>query len=129
MFIKYQFSNGESNDVEVSEELGKVMMGMDKDERNAERKETRRHTSLASMDYEGTLFKDGTDIEAAILKREDINAIRHAISRLTPQQQMMLFSIFSDGVSVSNYAVKEGIDHSAVSHRLMTIFSKLKRII
>ena len=129
MKIKYRFVNGEINEAEVSEELGAAIMDMDKKDIDAERRETRRHTSLDGMDYEGKFFKDNTNVEANVLKTEELNEIWRAISRLTPQQQMMVFSIFFEGVSINEYATWEGVDHSAISHRLKTVYGKLKKFL
>lgn len=55
MKIKYQFAN-ESIEIEVSDDWGNILIGLDRLEYNVNQKETRRHVSLNGMDYEYEIF-------------------------------------------------------------------------
>ncbi len=52
MKIKYQFAD-ETVEIEVSEEWGNVLIELDRRERNSNRRETRRHTSLDNRNEDG----------------------------------------------------------------------------
>lgn len=56
MKITYEFVTGEVSEVEVDEHLGGMLLDLDRQQDNNDQKETRRHVSLDSMDYEGELF-------------------------------------------------------------------------
>ena len=53
MKITYKFVTGEVTEVEVSEEIGAVIIDLDRQEYNNDHKETRRHYSLDGKVYEG----------------------------------------------------------------------------
>jgi RNA polymerase sigma-70 factor (ECF subfamily) len=128
--ISYKFVNGEANEIEVNDELGEVVLGLDRKEYNNNHKETRRHTSLDGMEYEGELFGKEDEEIAAVTAEEPIEErLKNAISTLKPDQQDLISAIYFDGVSVNEYAARMGIHQSAVSHRLQTIYRKLKKLI
>lgn len=56
MKVRYEFVNGEWSEFEVEDSLGELLVELDRQEYNSGHKETRRHTSLDGMDYEGALF-------------------------------------------------------------------------
>jgi RNA polymerase sigma-70 factor (ECF subfamily) len=128
--ISYKFVNGEANEIEVNDELGEVVLGLDRKEYNNNHKETRRHTSLDGMEYEGELFGKEDEEIAAVTAEEPIEErLKNAISTLKPDQQDLISAIYFDRVSVNEYAARMGIHQSAVSHRLQTIYRKLKKLI
>ena len=81
------------------------------------------------MEYEGNIFADNADIEADIIRAEEFSKLYTAIAKLKPQQQDMVESIFLKGISVSDYAAHQGVHHSAISHRLKTVYKKLKKFL
>ena len=61
MKIKYEFVNGESMEVEVSEEVGGIIVdrnGSGRSPYNNEKKETRRHCTLSTLGDEGKWLID-----------------------------------------------------------------------
>ena len=56
MKINYTFNNGENLEVEVSEEIGAVILESRKKEENMERNRRRRCYSLDCMDFEGEVL-------------------------------------------------------------------------
>ena len=125
MKIKYEFTD-EAIEIEVAEEWGDVVIELNRKEYNVNHKETRRHTSLGGMDYEGTFFVDSTDIQVEIIRQEEFGQLYAAITKLKPEQQDLINSIFFQEMSVSDYAARQGVDHSAISHRLRAVYKKLK---
>ena len=126
MLIKYKFAN-QAIEIEVAEEWGDVVVELNRLEYNVDQKETRRHTSLDGMDYEGSLFADSTDIQAGLVQKEKFEQLHAALTKLNPEQQAMLKAIFFKGISASDYAARQGVDPSAISHRLRTVYQKLKK--
>lgn len=72
MKITYEFVTGEISEVEVDESLRGMLLDLDRQQYNNDQKETRRHVSLDSMDYEGELFASAEDTERAVEHREDM---------------------------------------------------------
>ena len=83
MKITYKFVTGEVAEVEVSEEIGAVIVDLDRQEYNNDHKETRRHYSLEGKVYEGMDYGDrGSDGHLCRLaaepphRGEDIRQVR-----------------------------------------------------
>lgn len=147
MKITYKSVTGETYEVEVSKEWGEIILELDRKEYNINRKETRRHTSLNSYDYiddqadsnpklsrDAFEFKNGIYIESAEIMADLENKytkqhIRNAVDMLKPKQRELINAIYYNSVSVTDYAKKEGVDHSAISHRLRTAYKALKKLL
>lgn len=69
--ITYQFADGHTEEIEVSEEIAAAFEELQKYEKKVERKETRRHISLDMLKEKGFEFPNPNgDIIDAINKRE-----------------------------------------------------------
>jgi len=116
------------SDVEVSEELGAVLMELDREEYNSNQTETRRHASLSSKnDKWNTLVDTTVDVENEIICNFEYERLHKAMKQLLPMQQELLKKVFFDGVSMSEIARRENVDKSAVSHRFQTISKRIKK--
>ena len=73
MIIKYKFFSkltDEVSEIEVSEELGRTMVKMEKDDFNINRKETRRHCYMSELEKNGHYIADDSDLLDDILEAE-----------------------------------------------------------
>lgn len=130
MKITYKFVTGEVTEVEVSEEIGAVIIDLDRQEYNNEHKETRRHYSLEGKVYEGMDYAvEDSGLEALFAGPTDEERLHAAIRQLSPDQQEMVQAIFFENVSVNDYAARMGVTQSAISHRLQTVKKKLKKLL
>lgn len=75
MKIAYSFQDGQSCEIDVSAEFGELLLELDRQERNNERKETRRHTSLYSFDYEGEIFDSHEDVAGTVERDMELAAL------------------------------------------------------
>lgn len=129
MKIKYEFLN-ETVELEVTDEWASIIADMDRLEYNNQKKETRRHYSIDACTYEGMDYavedKSITDLFKAV---DEIEKLRSAMLHLSKKQQDLITAIYFKGMSVNEYAKREGVDHSAISHRLQTIYKKLKKFL
>jgi RNA polymerase sigma factor (sigma-70 family) len=125
MKVKYDFIN-ETVEIEVDEKLGNLLIDLDKKEYNVNRRETRRHTSLESLPFEDEVFADEDSSFEVLLVESDNEKIHNAISKLKPKQQELIRDIYFDKISVNDYAAREGVSQSAISHRLETVKKTLK---
>ena len=128
--MKYEYTGviGKTK-IEIDDSWGSVLLELDRLEYNNDQAETRRHASLDAYNLDDALFPSGEDISAEYELRERAAALDAAIEKLKPSQRNLIRAVYFDGVSVSDYAQREDVDHSAISHRLQTIYKKLKNII
>lgn len=127
MKVTYKFANGERCNIEVDERWSDELAELDRLEYNANQRESRRHCSLDSMDYEGELFADGTDVLSDFLKRQDAERLGAAMDSLLPRQKELLQKVFYEGLSIAGVAREEGVGESAVRDRLTRVYKKLNK--
>ena len=126
--IIYQFADGTQNEVEVSDEFYAKYQEMEKEEKNKNRAETRRHISLSQMQENG--FEPAlqeSSLEDDLLKEEMKKELLEAISTLTPEQQDLVYKVFYENKSTSQVAKEMGVLDSSISHKLERIYKKLKK--
>ena len=126
--ITYRFADGHAEELEVDQEVADTLKELDRQEYNNTRKETRRHTSLSAVEYEDERFAArNADVLEKILYRIDAEALRHALAMLTPVQQDLVRRVFFLGERPSDIAKAEGVDKSAIRHRLERIYRQLEK--
>lgn len=127
MKIKYKFANGEISEIEVDEELGALLLDLDRQEYNNDHKETRRHVSLNGMTYEGGVFASYEDIAEIVEKAEEHEALRRAMASLSPGQRELLQQVYFEGRTITAIARAEGVSHVAILDRLKRIYKRLRK--
>ena len=90
MLIKYKFATGEVTEVEVSEEIGAVIIDLDRQEYNIDHKETRRHCSLDAYNLDDSLLPSDVDVARDFERADERKRLYAAIARLQPQQQELV---------------------------------------
>lgn len=128
MKTTYSFVN-ETVSVDIPEPWAALLDELDKQWYNSDRKETRRHISLNSMMFEGDIFAGDDDVLASLEKAETSQELQAAIAALKPEQQRLIQAVYFDEVPVSTYANLEDVSQSAISHRLKTIYAKIKKLL
>ena len=129
MIAKYQFVNGETNEINVSAELGAILEELDRVERLNDRRETRRHTSLGNSDEWGSrwIIDPNSIIEDNFIKQENTKALGNAINKLEPNQKDLVSRVFFDDVPQIEIAKELGVGKTAIANRLGRIYSRLKK--
>ena len=97
MKIEYRFVTGEKVTAEISDEFKDVVIKLDKEEYNCNRKETRRHKSLSLSDKSIENMSISSDICDDVFKNIDKEKLHNAISRLKPNEQELINKIKSFG--------------------------------
>jgi RNA polymerase sigma-70 factor (ECF subfamily) len=128
MKIKYQFMQ-ETIEIEIDEAWGNVLINLDRDEYNNEHKETRRHVSFDSMDYEGNIFTADNDVTAELIRSLDNKALHAAIKSLLPHQKELVRRVYFNGESLASIAREEGVSKVALTNRMKKIHEKLKKVL
>ena len=75
MKIRYEFANGEVTEVEVSEEVGAVIVESRREEENLARKNRYHCYSLDDVDYEGLEYADPKTVESYSEELEHLSDI------------------------------------------------------
>jgi len=130
MKIKYEFLTGEAVEIEVSEAISKVLIGIDEEVKNSDRRESRRHHSIDALAELGIqLTATGEELAASIDARETGEELRQAFQKLLPQQRNLLKKIYFEDKSILEIAHEEGVAPQSVHERLNRIYKRLRKIL
>lgn len=126
MKYTYHFANGESCEIEISVEEYRELVEADRKEYNNDHANTRRHISLDMVqETQGMQFIDPSSMPQTELEKY----IHNAIELLPEYQQRVLCAVYFDGFSINEFAEKEGVCGSAISHRLGRAKKNLRKIL
>ena len=129
MRVRYEFVNGEWSEIEVEDSLGELLVELDRQDYNSGHKETRRHTSLDGMDYEGALFAAPDDPAAELVRKEDAARLRKAMEALSPAQRELVRRVYFKNEKITDIARSEGVSEAAIRNRLKKIYARLKKFL
>ena len=128
MKFRYEFNNGEIEAIEVAGEWYDALVALEAEEKRNERRETRRHTSFDGLDMEGEWFIDPmVDTFEESARKLDAEELHQALAALSPRQRELIIRIFFHGEHLSDIAAEEGVDKSAIAHRIERIQKNLKK--
>jgi RNA polymerase sigma factor (sigma-70 family) len=129
--IKYTFITGESVEADVPEEVGNIILEIEKSQELKNRSETRRHESLSLFDKDIKSVDLSTDIFGNVLKNLETDRLYAAIAKLKPKEKELLYNLYlkSNSMSQTAYAKILGITENAVQLRLAKIKKKLKELL
>ncbi len=131
MIIKYEFIDGKKIEIEVSTELGQIILQIDKEAKNNDRRETRRHQSLSELSDKADLIADESiDIEKDILQKFDMDRLYDAISKLKPSEQELIHKLYLDKqvMAQAEYARRKNVSEVAIWKKVQRIKDKLKKL-
>lgn len=132
MIIKYEFLDGKKIEIEVSTELGQVILQIDKKAKNSDRRETRRHQSLSELSDKADLIaNESIDIEKDTLQKFDMDKLYDAISKLKPSEQELIHKLYLDKHPMTQveYSRSQKISVGSVKMQLQRIKAKLKKLL
>ncbi len=126
----YRFGNGTKSVVEVPDELYEKLVEMDKEEQKNKYNYNRHNVPLSAFTYDGEDFADkGDTLDEKIIRDEDIERVRMAISALTDKQQELVRMVYYERIPIVKIASIQGVNKSAICNRLTRIKEKLKKIL
>ena len=114
MKIKYEFADGTVSEVEVSTEIGSVIIESRKTEHAAD--ERRRYHCPYSIDalvYEGLEYGTTFDLDQMLSDAEDTQIFYTAFNRLSEIQRRRMLML-AEGLSVREIARREGVDYRTI---------------
>ena len=113
MKIKYEFADGTATEIEVSEEIGTVIIDSRRKESNRDRMERRHCYSYDAIEYEGEEYGAEDYYECMDDSIDRDARVRAAFDTLTEVQKRRLLML-AEGLSMREIARREGIKHHAV---------------
>ena len=125
MEIKYKFANGDVSLVEVSDEIGEMIIQSRRVEENGERKQRYHCYSLDGLDYEGEAFACADTPDDALIEKEGEAWIETFKATLTEVQRRRL-ELRLSGLKLKQIAREEGVDFRAVKDTFSQIQKKFK---
>ena len=131
MKIEYKFVTDEDVSIEVHGEFEEIMLELDRNLKNNDRKETRRHESLDLFDKDERNSDITVDILGDVCRNFDKDKLYDAIAKLKPQEQELIHKLYLDEYPMTQAKYSEilGITENAVRKRLTKIKIKLKQLI
>lgn len=130
MKIKYKFATGETTEVEVSEEIGAMVI----DSRRKEHADNERHRYHTAFSIDAAEYKDKDyfstdgDSETHLIAEELSKELEAALAQLTPAQRRR-FKRYADGVTIAEIARSEGAAFNSVKESVESARKKLKKIL
>lgn len=133
MEFEYKFNGTKNTEsrivIDVEDQWVNVLQELDHQEFNNDRAETRRHCSIETYDPDDHRLPSKVDVTDSVEKREDDSRLSKALSALSPSQQDLIYALFFQGVSVSDYAKRNGVTPGAITQRKKTALKKLKKLL
>lgn len=131
MKIEYKFVTGEDVSIEVYGEFEEIMLELDKNLKNNDRKETRRHESLDLFDKDERNSDITVDILGDVCRNFDKDKLYDAIAKLKPQEKELIHKLYLDKnpMTQAEYARNINISDAAMWKKIQRIRDKIKRLI
>ena len=134
MRISYEFITGEKFEIEVDDNIGEVIIEMEKMQSRRNRAETRRHNSLEFMQenhdgYHPMQFADNrADVEQIIIYSDEKERLHRAIQKLDRKDSIIVKKYYFEDKTMAEIGKELGITAMAVSKRLKKIPDKIKKV-
>lgn len=109
MKINYTFANGETSEVEVTEEIGNVILDSRREESNLDRKERYHCYSLDGAEFEGMEMAEDDTPETELFLQLENQHIAETFNKLSEVQKRRML-LLAQGLSVREIARREGKD-------------------
>lgn len=127
MKIKWKFANGDVSEVEVSEEIGAVIVDSRKAEHAQQEKERYHCYSLDAIDYESSEFgylEDYGEADEESKRRREV--IQSGFERLTETQKRRLL-LYLSGKTLCQIAELEGTSFQSVNESIKAAQKKFQK--
>ncbi|GAA0765206.1 hypothetical protein GCM10008908_01400 [Clostridium subterminale] len=130
MKIKYEFITGEVQKVDIPDELINVVMDMERQVHNNNRKERRRHNSLEEMEEHGFQFKSNdmevTEVIEEILINESLNKV---LGKLSFDERKLIYLVFFQRKTIVSVAKERGVSEGNIRRILKLIYKEIRMIL
>ena len=144
MKYTYRFINGDSNEIEISDDWSHCVLEFDRMDHNSERKDHRSdrkyHNGLpisleeaessatAQMTHKHGMV-DADTLSNAVLQKLECERLHDAIGQLLPDQQDLVRAVFFGHCKAADYARLHNTSRAAISQRLNRALAQLKKLL
>lgn len=144
MKYTYRFINGDSNEIEISDDWSHCVLEFDRMDHNSERKDHRsdrkyhngppisleeaESSAAAQMTHKHGMV-DADTIPDAVMQKQEYTRLHEAIDLLPPEQRDLIRAICFGSCKAADFARLHGISKAAVSQRLNRALSNLKKLL
>lgn len=128
MIVNYRFADGETSEVEVSDEIGAFIIESRREEAAADKKANRHCWSIDALTYEGLDYAVFDSPLADLDEEEEIrlvNRIRESFQLLTTKQRRRL-ELYVQGKTFREIAAAENVAVNAVELSIAQSIKKIK---
>ena len=129
MKIKYTFADGTVSEVDVTEDVGNVIVDLDRQDYNSDHRQRRHNCSLEAYDSYGNLIASDENIEEDYIENEEILALRRAMDNLSPRQKYLIDQVYFKGKSVAEVAREEGLERTSIRDAVERALKKIKKFL
>ena len=126
----YKFVDETKNTIDVSDEWYAILIQMDKDEKNNNKREMRRHISLDYLKSRYVEFESESNNPLyTLIKQQTEQKLHESFAFLSKKQRELVKKVFFDDMTITAIAEQENVSQPAISQRLATIYGKLKKLL
>ncbi len=127
MKIEYKFVTGEKVCVDVNKKFESIMLELNNELNNNNRKETRRHESLSLFDKNEKNMDITTDVFGDVSKNFEMDKLYSAIAKLKPRERELIHKLYLSKypMTQTEYAKKLNISHAVLRKRVERVRKKL----
>lgn len=131
-YYPYYFADGTQSIVtaqDVGQEWIDLLYKMDEEEKNHNRRETRRHISIESLmeiNKEPTVMDEYFGSDKDMFGEITDEKLRTVLSQLTEKQRDLLYDVVVAGIPQKEIAERDGQSATAVNNRFMRIIKKFQ---
>ena len=131
MKIEYKFVTGEDVYIEVYGDFEEIMLELDKNLKNNDRKETRRHESLSLFDKAENNMEANVDVYEDVIKNLDRDRLYYVLQKLKPKERELLHNLYfcKNPISQIELARIKNISVGSIKMQLQRIKAKLKKLL
>lgn len=131
MKFRYEFSNGDVEEIEVSGEWYDALVALDAEEKRNERRETRRHTSLNNGHADGEWLAFDPEVDDLLYSKETSTRVRAVVELLKPRQHELIYALYLSDKPLSQreYAERLGVAEESVKQSAWRARIALKKLL
>ncbi|MBR1442062.1 MAG: hypothetical protein IJ583_00830 [Firmicutes bacterium] len=126
MKVKYEFQDGEFVEIEVSENIGKIIVDMERTEENSNRKERYHCVNYNGTQLSTSIFTDDKYSPEAVIENDTYSKKLFAALDILSPTQKRRFLMYADGMSITEIAAAEKVNHAAVVRSIKAAQKKIK---
>lgn len=116
MIINYNFADGTTSEIEVSEEIGTCIIEADRRESSADRKEHRHCWSLDAIVYEGAAYGKCDEYDDGCPSELQL-CLKRAFAEMSETQRRRVL-LSAQGLTYREIADREGVSFRAVGYSI-----------